>query len=79
MKTSLIIEDAVFEEAKREASKSGNSISEIISQWAALGRELWRKKKEIPRKKFKPLDLGLEKIDLINRKEWMEDLDDDRS
>jgi hypothetical protein len=79
MKTSLNIEDAVFEEAKRVASKSGKSISEIISQWAALGRELWRQQKATPRKKFKPLDLGLEKIDLTNRKEWMEDLDDDRS
>lgn len=78
MKTSLIIDDVVFEEAKREASKSGRSISEIISHWATLGREIWRQKKAIPHKKFKPLDLGLEKIDLTNRKEWMEDLDDDR-
>jgi hypothetical protein len=78
MKTSLIIEDGVFEEAKKEALKSGKSISEVISQWATLGRELWRQKKMGPRKKFKPLNLGLEKIDLTNRKEWMEDLDNDR-
>lgn len=78
MKTSLIIEDRVFEEAKKEAIKSGSSISEIISQWAALGRDLWRQQKASPRKKFKPLNLGQEKIDLTNRKEWMEDLDNDR-
>lgn len=79
MKTSLIIEDRVFEDARKEASKSGRSISEVISQWAVLGREAWRQKKAGPRKKFKPLDLGLEKVDLTNRKEWMEELDDDRS
>ena len=79
MKTSLIIEDAVFEEAKKEANKTGKSISVIISQWAALGREQWKLQKVLPQKKFKPLDLGIEKIDLINRKDWMEDLDDDLS
>lgn len=79
MKTSLILDDRVFEEAKKEANKSGNSISEIISQWAALGREVWKQKKMKNVKKFKPLDLGEEKVDLTNRKEWMEDLDDDRS
>lgn len=78
MKTSLIIEDRVFEEAKKEAIKTGSSISEIISQWAALGRDLWRQKKASLHKKFKPLNLGPEKIDLTNRKEWMGDLDDDR-
>jgi hypothetical protein len=79
MKTSLIIDDRVFEEAKKEASKSGRSLSEIISQWAALGREVWRQKKRQNLKKFKALNLGREKIDLTSRKEWMEDLGDDRS
>lgn len=77
MKTSLILDDRVFEEAKKEASKSGRSLSEVVSQWAALGREVWRQKKVKNTPKFKPLDLGSEKIDLTSRKEWMEDLDDD--
>ena len=79
MKTSLIIDDRVFEEAKKEASRTGRSVSEIVSQWAALGREVWKQKKTKSAKKFKPLDLGIEKIDLTNRKEWMEALDDDRT
>jgi len=79
MKTSLILDDRVFEDAKKEASKSGSSISEIVSQWAALGREIWKQKKTKNLKKFQPLNLGVEKIDLTVRKEWMEDLDDDRS
>ena len=78
MKTSIILDDRVFEEAKKEASRSGRSLSEIISQWASLGREVWKNKKAQPNK-FKPLDLGVEKIDLTSRKEWMEDLDDDRT
>lgn len=76
MKTSLILDDRVFEEAKKEAYKSGRSISEIVSQWAALGREVWRNKKSQNPKNFKPMNLGAEKIDLTSRKEWMEDLDD---
>ena len=79
MKTSLILDDRVFEEAKKEAHKSGRSLSEVISQWAALGREVWKSKKALSPKKFKPLDLGTEKVDLASRKEWMEDLDDDRT
>lgn len=79
MKTSLIIDDSVFAEAKKEAGKTGQSMSEIISQWAALGREVWRQKSKENPKKFKPLDLGSEKVDLTSRKEWMEDLGDDRA
>ncbi len=79
MKTSLILDDRVFEEAKKEAGKSGQSISEIVSQWAAIGRDVWRQKKGQNSKKFKPLDLGTEKVELASRKEWMEDLDDDRT
>lgn len=76
MKTSLILDDRVFEEAKKEAGRSGRSISEIVSQWASLGREVWRQKKSQKTKKFKPLNLGSEKIELTSRKEWMEALDD---
>ena len=79
MKTSLILDERVFEDAKKEAHKSGRSVSEVISLWAALGREAWRQKKGQSTKKFKSLDLGAEKVDLTSRKEWMEDLDDDRT
>ena len=48
--------------------------AEVISLWASLGREAWRAKK--PNKKFEPLDLGEEKLDLSSRKDWMDALDD---
>lgn len=79
MKTSLVLDDRVFEEAKKESLKTGKSVSEIISEWAAIGRDQWKKLKTKKTKSFKPLDLGDQKIDLTSRKEWMEDLDDDRS
>ncbi len=79
MKTSLIIDDRVFEEAKKESVKTGKSVSEIISAWAAIGRDQWRKLKGKKTKTFKPIDLGQQKLDLNSRKEWMEELDDDRS
>ncbi len=77
MKTSLILDDRVFEDAKNESHKTGKAISEIISSWASLGREVWRQKKAKTSKPFQPLNLGEEKIDLTNRKEWMGELDDD--
>lgn len=77
MKTSLILDDRVFEDAKKESHKTGKAISKIISSWASLGRDIWRQKKGKPRKSFKPLNLGEEKIDLTNRKDWMGELDDD--
>ncbi len=77
MKTSLILDDRVFEDAKKESHKTGRAISEIISSWASLGRDVWRQKKSKVSKSFKPLNLGEEKVDLTNRKDWMGELDDD--
>ncbi len=77
MKTSLILDDRVFEDAKKESHKTGRAISEIISSWASLGRDVWRQKKSKVSKPFKPLNLGEEKVDLTNRKDWMGELDDD--
>ncbi len=79
MKTSLILDDRVFEDAKNEAHKTGKAMSEIVSTWAAIGRDHWLQKKNQTPKKFRSLNLGLEKVDLTNRKEWMEVLEDDRS
>lgn len=79
MKTSLVLDDRVFEEAKKEAARSGRTISEVISKWAQLGRDVWRQnqKDQKSRKEFKPCDLGQLQIDLSNRKNWMEELESD--
>ena len=78
MKTSLIIDDRVYEDAKKESASTGRSLSEVISQWTALGRDLWKKQKG-KKSPFKPINMGEQKIDLSSRKEWMETLDDDRT
>ncbi|OGQ36635.1 MAG: hypothetical protein A3F16_00945 [Deltaproteobacteria bacterium RIFCSPHIGHO2_12_FULL_43_9] len=78
MKTSLILDDRIFEDARNESVKTGRSLSEIISQWASLGRSLLKKKTRKP-SNFKAADLGSQKIDITNRKEWMEELEDDSS
>ncbi len=77
MKTSLNLDDRVFEDAKKEAVKTGKAVSEIVSLWAALGRDVWRSRKAQAPKQFTPLNLGEEKADLTNRQEWMEALEDD--
>ena len=78
MKTSLVIDDRVFEEAKKEADKSGKTISEVISKWAQMGREAWKQNQKTQKaKEFRAKDLGLPQVDLSNRKDWMEELERD--
>jgi hypothetical protein len=78
MKTSLVIDDRIFEDAKKEADRSGKTISEIISRWAQLGREMWKQEQKSKKpKEFKPRSLGAPLIDLSNRKNWMEELERD--
>ncbi|MBX3032647.1 MAG: hypothetical protein KF865_01900 [Bdellovibrionaceae bacterium] len=79
MKTSLILDDAVFEDAKKESLKSGRTLSEVISEWARMGRDQWRRRRQGPKTEFKAVNLGAPLMDLRSRKKWMEDLDDDRS
>ncbi len=78
MKTSLVIDDRVFEEAKKEADKSGRTISEVISKWAQLGRESWKQSQKSQKTRvFKAKDLGTPQVDLSSRKDWMEELERD--
>lgn len=78
MKTSLIIDDRIFEDAKKEADKTGSTISEVISKWAQVGREMWKQnQKRKKTKEFRARNLGAPLIDLTNRKNWMEELESD--
>lgn len=77
MKTSLNIDPELFKAAKKEAARSGRTLSDVISNWAKLGKlEFERKlgKKQIT---FQGADLGgSSKVDLTSRKDWMDKLDD---
>ena len=77
-KTSLEIDEMLYEEAKKAALESGKSFSYTLSQWARLGRQ-WMLDQEKKKKKRKvsPVDLGgPSKIDLSSRRYWMDDLDE---
>lgn len=78
MKTSLVLDDALFEEAKKLAQKSNRSISSIISEWARLGRTMAKqRRREKPR--LKTFDLGTPLVSFDSRDALMEILDDDRT
>lgn len=79
MKTSLNIDNDVFDAAKLAALQTGRPVSEIISRWAAIGYEAVSGK-AAPPKNFSPADLGgAPRMDLTRRKDWMDALDDDRA
>jgi hypothetical protein len=76
MKTRLFISDPLLKEAKKEAERSGRSISEVISFWATIGRDacLNGQPRNAIKAAFQPLDLGTPKIDLSIRRHWMDKL-----
>lgn len=76
MKTSLIIDDRVFQTAKREAERRGQTVSQIISDWARIGLETLKKATKSRRKALKSVSLGgPAAIDLSSRRDWMDSLD----
>ncbi len=75
MKTSLNIENELFESAKKEAAATGKSLSEVLSLWARRGRDDLRKHNR-KRRQFKTVSLGTPLIDLTKRKDWMQELED---
>ncbi|MCP5463746.1 MAG: hypothetical protein H7A33_01845 [Deltaproteobacteria bacterium] len=76
MKTSLNIDDRVFREAKKESLRTKKTLSETISLWARLGLESLKTKRNKTKPKIEFVDLGGDsKIDLTNRKQWMDEID----
>lgn len=75
MKTSLNIDDSLYLAAREESLRSGKALSEIITEWARLGRERMARQSTRSRR-FKPVDLGSPaQIDLSSRATWMEMLE----
>lgn len=76
MKTSLIIDDRVFQTARREAERRGKTVSQVISDWARIGLETLKKAAQSRRKALKSVNLGgAAEIDLSSRRDWMDSLD----
>lgn len=76
MKTSLVIDDRIFQAAKREAQRSGRTVSELICEWARVGLQTVKTAVHRRRRTLKTADLGgPARVDLSNRRDWMDTLD----
>lgn len=75
MKTSLNLDDSLFHAAATEARRTGKTISETVSAWARLGRDVVQVQRA-ERRPVPALDLGgPATIDLASRRDWMDTLD----
>lgn len=75
MKTSLNIDDSVYEDAKRAAMRHGKTLSETISEWARLGRNVERARKR-RKPKLHSVDLGPARVSFASRNTLLDELDD---
>lgn len=77
MKTSLVIDDYIYREARKKALQEKKTLSEILSLWARAGMEaLKQKKRNIKASSLKRVNLGKLLIDINSRNEWMDLLND---
>jgi len=67
VKTSLNLDDALFELAKAQAASQNKTISEVVSVWAKKGQLLDDEAKR-GRKQFRPVDMGgPSKVNILKR------------
>jgi len=78
VKTSLNIDDSLYEDAKKASARTGKTLSDTISQWARLGRNLERRRGR-QKPKLAPADLGRPLMNIDSRDALMDSLDDDRT
>ena len=78
MKTSLNIDDSLYEDAKKTAQRTGSTISATISEWARIGQRVERKRAR-RRPSLAPVDLGRPLMNIDSRDALMDSLDDDRA
>lgn len=76
MKTSLNIDDSLYEDARKAAQRTGRTLSAIISEWARLGRNLERRRQQ-RRPALAPVDLGRPLMNVDSRDSIADALDDD--
>jgi len=76
MKTSLNIDDSVFQAAQKMALQQRKTVSEIISLWAKLGWERLKTTKSRIKKSVTPVSLGgPSRVNLNSRQVWLDELD----
>lgn len=73
MKTSLNIENHLFDALKREALRQKKTLSEVLCEWARAGYEILGNRGKKSRRKLRGVNLGgAAQIDINSRKEWMD-------
>ncbi len=74
MKTSLLIEDSLFEAARKEAQKERKTLSEVITSWARLGYQSFKEAKKSKKSGgVKTVNLGgAAQIDINSRRDWLD-------
>ncbi len=76
MKTSLNIDDSVFQAAQKMALQQRKTVSEIISLWAKFGWERLKTHKRRAKKTVTPVNLGgPSRVNLNSRHAWLDELD----
>ena len=78
MKTSLIIDDALYEDAKKVSQRTGQTLSATINAWARAGRNLERLRAK-KRPTLHPVDLGQPRLSFDSRANLLDAIDDDRA
>jgi len=78
MKTSLTLDDSLYEDAKKAAGRTGRTISATVSEWARIGRKLERQRAQ-RKPSLAPVDLGRPLMNIDSRDALMDALDDDRT
>jgi hypothetical protein len=78
MKTSLSIDDSLYEDAKKAAQRTGRTISATINEWARIGRKLERQRAQ-RKPNLAPADLGRPLMNIDTRDALQDALDDDRT
>lgn len=72
MKTSLTIEESLYRAARKEALRSGRSLSEIITSWAKEGLRSIQEKGKQKKPELKSVDLGDLNVDISSRRDWLD-------
>lgn len=74
-KTSLLLDESLYQAAEKEAQKRNTSVGRVVSEWAKLGRKA-SIKAEVKTRNYSTVNLGSPSlVSLDSRADWMDLLD----
>jgi hypothetical protein len=75
MRTTLVIDDALFRELKRRAAEQNRTLSELTEETLRLGLAVRRPARRCPRRRLPSFSMGRPRVDLADRNHLYEVLD----